>query len=283
MADRLESKMSETFGKFKKIGLAVAAGSSLMLGTAYADNGDGLADDDSGQRPFLQNDNLTTSEMATLNTLSKVSGVFAFDQTSLSTNAEVKRALNDSAEYICGSQLIGSRVVGLESSLDWRISVGGTVDNQFTATLSELAKEGKTRAIMGCSCAGNRAGGLGTVNADIAGITLASIMDRAGVSDEANTVVFTSQDGYEVALPLTYLKYRHSILAYGINGAELQDSVGGSNQLWLGSTSALYFARDIEGIRFEVRVTPPPAPGTEDAGVYANIPGIGITYAGEQK
>jgi DMSO/TMAO reductase YedYZ molybdopterin-dependent catalytic subunit len=269
--------MLKTLGK---IGLAAAAGSTLMVGVASVNNSDVVPNGDTGQDSLSQRDDQATQETVALKTLPSVEGIFTFDQTSLSTNGEIKRALNDAAKYICGSQLVGDRAAEMESFLDWKINVEGAVGSQFTATLDELAEEGKARIIMGCSCAGNPAGGLSSVNADIVGITIESIMSRAVVDDSANTIVFTSSDGYEIALPLTYVKQRHSMIVYEINGESLNNSVGGANQLWLGSTSALYFARDIENIRFESRATAPPSPGTRDADIYANSPGIGITYSG---
>ncbi len=54
------------------------------------------------------------------------------------------------------------------------------------------------------------------------------------------------------------------------------------NQLWLGSSSARYFARNIVSITLEARQTPPPAPGTPEAGdTYANLPNVGVAYGGE--
>lgn len=62
-----------------------------------------------------------------------------------------------------------------------------------------------------------------------------------------------------------------------INGEKLDASIGGDNQLWLGSTSGSYFARDIVSISIETRQTPPPAPGTAEAGdSYANVPNVAI-------
>ncbi|MDR0514188.1 MAG: molybdopterin-dependent oxidoreductase [Coriobacteriaceae bacterium] len=266
-----------------KIGLVAAAGSTLLVGTAqtasYA-----LPHEGNDQATLAQKDATATEGSTSVNTLSRVEGSFVFNQTSLSSLEELNRALNNAAKHLCGSGFLTDQAAGARSAADWQISVSGAVDSQFNATLNELSKEGKARITMGCSCAGNPAGGLGTANVEVSGVTLTSIMRKAGVSDEANTIVFRSSDGYEVALPLSYVKQRHCMIAYAMNGEELKDSIGGSNQLWLGSTAALYFARDITSIRFESRETPPPAPGTQEAGIpYANMPGIGIMSSGVQE
>ncbi len=97
----------------------------------------------------------------------------------------------------------------------------------------------------------------------------------------SNTVVFGSADGYEVALPLDYVFNRYAPIVFDVNGAPLAESMGGVNQLWLGSTSARYFARDIVSITLESRQTPPPKPGSAEAeDAYANLPNVGVFYGG---
>ena len=98
----------------------------------------------------------------------------------------------------------------------------------------------------------------------------------------ANTVVFTSADGYEVALPLSYVVQRYSAIVFAVNDAPLVESVGGTNQLWLGSTPASYFARDIVAIELQERQTPPPSPTSDEARAeLQNLPNIGVLYGGE--
>ena len=102
------------------------------------------------------------------------------------------------------------------------------------------------------------------------GVTVASLLAAAAPLEGVNTVVFTSADGYEVALPLSYVAQRHSLIVFEVNGAPIGDSVGGANQLWLGSTSARYFARDIVSVGFEARDVVPAAPGAQGS-VVPNV------------
>ena len=100
--------------------------------------------------------------------------------------------------------------------------------------------------------------------------------------ENANTIVFTSADGYEVALPLSYVQMRYCPVVFDVNGAPLAESVGGTNQLWLGSTSANYFARDVVAITLEERETPPPSPTSDEAReAYANLPNVGVLLGGD--
>ena len=213
---------------------------------------------------------------------STVEGSFSFEQTGLSSLTEIREALGQAPKYLCGSQRQASadrEATASTSSLEMTVKVDGDVSNPYEATISQLAEEvGTQRATMGCSCSGNTAGGKATVNADVAGIGIRALMEKAGVSSEANTVVFVSADGYEVALPLPYVEQRYSMIVFEVNGADIADSVGGSNQLWVGATSAAYFVRDVSEVRFETRDNPPATPGTEEAAdEYANSPAIGFS------
>ena len=83
-----------------------------------------------------------------------------------------------------------------------------------------------------------------------------------------------------MAVPLFYVQQRYSVLAFNLNGEPLANSMGGANQLWLGSTAASYFAQDVVEITFESRQTPPPTPGTAEAGdAYATVPNVSIVQA----
>lgn len=58
------------------------------------------------------------------------------------------------------------------------------------------------------------------------GALLQDIMDQAGISGDANTVIFHSVDGYTTSLPLDTVISKQLILAYGANGLELPDEMG---------------------------------------------------------
>lgn len=211
-----------------------------------------------------------------------VHGTFAYDQTTLTSNADIKKNFAGTDAYLCGTTAgTDEASVPLDS---WNITVGGDVQNAFTESLADLADDNALTVPMGCACAGNGADQRVSANAEVTGVTFASLMREAGVSADANTVTFTSSDGYQVSLPLSYVKQRYTLLVYAINGEPLANSMGGTNQLWLGSTSARYFARDITGITFETRdaADVPAAPGTAAAGdTYANVPNVALTSSKE--
>ncbi len=211
-----------------------------------------------------------------------VEGAFAWTQAEVTPVDLVASRMGGVARVLCGSSRVaeGDRA----SAEEWVLRVTGDVESEVVATLGELAEEGAYHATMGCSCAGNGVDGLASVNAEVEGVTAAYLLEAAGASESANTIVFVSDDGYEVALPIAYVTQRASMVVYTLNGAELADSVGGVNQLWLGSTSARYFARNVAEVRVETRDEGlvPPVPGTPDAGgTYANVPNIGVVFGGE--
>lgn len=258
------------------------ASSALLLAAMSANAGVALADTPAQD---AQNDAPGTAanvfdQVITSVTVKvdEVRGMFYYTQEEVTPTDKIARALNESPDYLCGSDFQGTQGDSVDT---WIINVKGDVANQFSATLEELEESGRFEVLMGCNCAGNPADGTSTVNADVTGITVASILAAADVEPDANTVVFTSADGYEVALPLDYVMQRPSLIVYAINGEEMTGAVGGVNQLWLGSTSARYFVRNVETIAFETRAEVPPVPGTEAAGdTYANVPNIGIQYGG---
>ena len=208
-----------------------------------------------------------------------VAGEFACSQDSVSSLEEIARAVG-AASYLCGGQ--GAELTDVAAE-DWTIAVKGAVANPYLTTVAEIQNDPAVqKALLGCSCSGNPVDGNASVAAQVTGVSVKLMLDRAGVAEDANTIVFTSADGYEVALPLRYVTQRYCPIVFDVNGSPIADSVGGTNQLWLGSTSARYFARDIVSITVETRDEVPAAPGTPEAGdTYANLPNIGIAFGGE--
>lgn len=261
--------------------IAGVAGSALMLGSMGA--GATLAFAQETAQPEIAAVDASQFGGAR-KTVSNVEGAFSFDQDTLASKDAIARALGKASARLCGSSFAETahRAEGSRPAGAWIISIGGEVENAFSATLDELAEKGAQHVVMGCSCGGNPAGGTASANAEVEGVPLQTILETARPNEGANTIVFTSSDGYEVALPLFCMRHHYALIASTLNEAPLEDSIGGTNQLWLGSTSAFYFARDIVSIDIETRQTPPPVPGTEEA-ERANLPNVSVTYGGESR
>ena len=213
--------------------------------------------------------------------MDKVEGEFSFTQSEVTSTDDIKKNLGEASAYLCGANPMGD---GEASTVeDWSIAVQGDVEHAYTATYEDLSnKEELQTVVMGCSCAGNPADGRAVANAEVTGISVLKIVELAQPSAEADTIVFASSDGYEVALPLSYLKMRYCPLVFDVNGSPISVVLGGVNQLWLGSTAASYFARDIVSITLEERETPPPSPHSDEArAAYENLPNVGVLLGGE--
>lgn len=253
----------------------LAAGAALPAVAATAEQGgapetasalEAAADDARGQTAVVY--------------LSEVSGTLSFTQEEVASNEEIGKYLGDASRYLCGSEAINREGTAAE---DWAIRVGGAVDNPLEVTYGQLATSDEIKSIvMGCACAGNPVDGRAAVNAAVTGVPLGVILEQAQPAPGANTIVFTSDDGYAVALPLDYVATHLGMLVFDVNGAPLANSIGGTNQLWMGGTSANYFARDIESITIEARDKAPLSPTSDEArAAYQNLPSIGILYGGD--
>ncbi len=249
-------------------GVTALAAGMMPLATLAAEPAGQLPVDSSPVMSAQVQDTVSSNQVRP----SSVMGTFAFDQTTVTPNSAIKKAFLGSDVYLCGAQ--GGTSLASMPLDEWSLSVGGDVENAFTATLDELADDSALTVQMGCSCAANGADQRVVANAEVTGIRFADIVRQAGVGDDVNTVTFTTSDGYEVSLPLAYVTQRYSLIVFAIGGEPLENSMGGTNQLWLGSTSAKYFARDIVAIDFSHQDTPPAAPGVEDS--YANSPNVGV-------
>lgn len=211
----------------------------------------------------------------------QVIGEFAFTQVEVAANDVIKKNIGEASKYLCGANVLAGEAE--DAVQDWQISVSGAAGEPLSVTFEELAQSEEAQSqIMGCSCAGNLVDGRSSVNAEVTGLPVHALLDMVRPDEGANTIVFTSADGYRVELPLAYVQQRHSLLVFDVNGAPLAESVGGTNQLWLGSTAASYFARDIVSITLEERQTPPPSPNSDEAReAYQNLPNIGVLFGGD--
>lgn len=106
---------------------------------------------------------------------SNVEGVFTFDQAVLSSTSDISNVFSKAAAVLCASMPEYGEPRGEEP-----INVGGDVDQAYSATLFELAdEEGVDAYDMACSCASNVPGGGAIANAEVEGVALASIADKA--------------------------------------------------------------------------------------------------------
>ena len=71
----------------------------------------------------------------------------------------------------------------------------------------------------------------------------------AGVNEGANTLTITAEDGYQTSMPLSYALERDALLVYQIGGTPLSELQNSAVQLWMPSTVAKYFTRNVVDIQ----------------------------------
>lgn len=257
--------------KVTKNALSALAATSLVLGSAapmvaWADGTEAPATDASaGEATAVE---ATATTVATRVTPASVVGQFGFAQGVPTDNQCLSEMFRKASAALCGATLDQQAVRSASLALG-RVAVGGDVGCAFSAALDDERFGDPVKATMGCSCAGDPIDGAAHGNAEVTGASVRAIVDAADPADGANTIVFTASDGYEVALPLFYVLQRPSMLVYEVNGTDVAEVMGGANQLWLGSTSAREFIRDVVEISIEVRDEAPEAPNLVSAAALA--------------
>lgn len=202
-----------------------------------------------------------------------VEGAFTWDQQTTTPNEHIARVFSKAVAHLCGSVAD----LAQDNPLQWRLSVTGDVSNAFTATVDEMAAEESLKDTMSCTCGANPSDGSATITAEVKGIPLTYLIERADARPGANAITFIASDGCEQTLPLSYVIGRHAVISYEINGEDLSASVGGNNQLWMTRTPAGYFMRDIVEVRITEEDVVPAAPG--EGRTLPNSPNVGITAA----
>ena len=200
-------------------------------------------------------------------------GTFSYDQGTITPNEVIASTFRGATATLCNATDDFAQV----NPLEWKLSVSGDVTDAFTAAVDELANESAVSQVMTCTCGGNPADGRATITADVKGIPVSYLLDRAGAVSGVNALTFVSTDGTEVTLPLSWVIAHHGVISYEINGEDLSASVGGNNQLWLAGAPASLFVRDIAEVRVEA-LPEAPADPVEDMS-FPNSPNAGVLSA----
>lgn len=107
----------------------------------------------------------------------KVEGAFTYSQDVVTSNASIASTFRVAAASLCSSM---PQYIAAE--LDQEITVGGPASSsQYIGTVADMAnEEGATAFTMACSCASNLAGGGAIANANVSGVSLASVASMVG-------------------------------------------------------------------------------------------------------
>jgi DMSO/TMAO reductase YedYZ molybdopterin-dependent catalytic subunit len=80
------------------------------------------------------------------------------------------------------------------------------------------------------------------------GVLLSDLLDRVGADPAATIVIFRCADGYTESLPVDYIRKRHILLAYGMNGTVLPAERGFPFQVVAEDKYGYKWAKWITGI-----------------------------------
>jgi len=272
--------------KIDKKMISLIASGTIVLASAPAVQAMAATDDTAGVTDQTMAADAATSAISDAaqspSSIKNIQGTFTWNQSASMDNPMLARTLYQSSRYLCGAQgnqLDGAALTSATtaesaptSSIE-TIEVKGDVGNAFTATISDYEKKAPVMRTFACTCKGNPADGRASANVEVKGFKLSALLRDADPADDVNTITFTSSDGYSVSLPLSYVMQRYSIIVTSANGEDMSDALGCSNQLWLGSTSARSFVKDVVSIELTCEANPPAAPGmSEDA----NQPNVGV-------
>jgi len=139
---------------------------------------------------------------------------------------------------------------------DWRLRIHGLVDREVTVSYQDLIARKRTEAWVTLNCVSNTIGGDLIGNAWWSGVSLADLLDEAGVSADADALLQTSDDGWTCGTPLSVvMDGRDAMLAVAMNGRPLPIEHGFPVRTLVpglyGFVSATKWVVDIEVTRFD--------------------------------
>ncbi|MFC7405910.1 molybdopterin-dependent oxidoreductase [Georgenia alba] len=140
----------------------------------------------------------------------------------------------------------------------WTLRVHGLVEREVVLTLDELLAEDLVEAWITLCCVSNEVGGSLIGNARWLGLPVRTVLERAGVRDDADMVLSRSVDGFSASTPLEVLTDdRDALLAVGMNGTELPPEHGYPVRVVVpglyGYVSATKWLAELEVTRFADR------------------------------
>jgi DMSO/TMAO reductase YedYZ molybdopterin-dependent catalytic subunit len=108
----------------------------------------------------------------------------------------------------------------------WRLVVKGLVNKPLSITYDQLKERPSVTQIATLECVSNKIANDFIGTAIWNGIKLRGLLEESGVKPNAQYIVFRCSDGYDVGIPLERGLQEGSILAYGMNGEELNAKHG---------------------------------------------------------
>ena len=183
-----------------------------------------------------------------------VQGEFSFTQEGISPNDDLFNIFGTTITSMC-SKPIFEADDAVEGQANFYLNVGGHMMKSFSVDVSKLAKTSSKTMIIVCSCATGRP----FAQVEVTGVPLSAIVEMADLDPDVNTVTAIGADGFGMPLPLRYALERDALLVYRVNGEDLATAGedGSSLQLYLPSTVARYFTRNVADLQFTAEASEP--------------------------
>jgi len=138
----------------------------------------------------------------------------------------------------------------------WSLRVHGMVEQEVTLSYEDLLSEDLIETAVTLCCVSNTVGGDLVGNAVWTGWPIRELLQRAGVADEADMVLSTSEDGWTASTPVEALTDdRDAVLAVLMNGEPLPAQHGFPVRMVVpglyGYVSATKWVTELEVTRFD--------------------------------
>lgn len=108
----------------------------------------------------------------------------------------------------------------------WKLNIKGLVGQPYSLSYDELAGLQVVERFHTLECISNEVGGDLISNARFTGVSLADVLNRAGIQSGASELIFRAADGYSDSLHLSQALNPQSLVAYRINGEPLPAAHG---------------------------------------------------------
>lgn len=129
--------------------------------------------------------------------------------------------------------LLLSPLTAVFADSQWTVTVGGAVNNALSLTIEDLAAMPNTTEYAELYCYGAL-----VTNGYWTGVRLGLLLQQAGLDQQAQSVDFYAQDGYQTNLPIGTAMREDVIVAYEKDGQPLSETLrlvipGANGNLWI--------------------------------------------------
>jgi len=108
----------------------------------------------------------------------------------------------------------------------WRLKIDGLVERPYTLTYDDVKALPRIERYHTLECISNWVGGPLMSNAYFTGVSLADVLNRAGIKPGASELIFRAADDYSDRLHLAQALDSRSLIVYEINGEPLPQAHG---------------------------------------------------------